>query len=176
VIIVPDLIIIAGPNGAGKTTFAREYLSGGELRFEFVNADEIARLLAIETSGQVRSDIRAGRMMLDRIDELTGVGADLAIETTLATLIYANKILNWRRVGYNVSLVYLRLSSVTEALARVRRRVEAGGHDIPPEVIERRFQKSADYFETIYKPIVDDWHLWESREGQFIRVASSDSP
>src|SRR6201987_5293167 len=75
-----------------------------------------------------------------------------------------------------VSLVYLRLSSVTEALARVRRRVEAGGHDIPPEVIERRFQKSADYFETIYKPIVDDWHLWESREGQFIRVASSDSP
>jgi predicted ABC-type ATPase len=44
---VPDLIIIAGPNGAGKTTFAKEYLSAGGVRFEFVNADEILRKLAL---------------------------------------------------------------------------------------------------------------------------------
>jgi predicted ABC-type ATPase len=40
---VPTAIFIAGPNGAGKTTFADEYLSADERRFEFVNADEIAR-------------------------------------------------------------------------------------------------------------------------------------
>jgi predicted ABC-type ATPase len=171
---VPDLIIIAGPNGAGKTTFAREYLSKEELRFEFVNADEIARGLALESSEQRRSDVRAGRIMLGRIDTLIREGADLAIETTLATLTYANKIPTWRNQGYNVSLFYLRLSSVEESLDRVRRRIEAGGHGIPPDIITRRFQKSVDYFETVYKPIVNQWYVWESREGSFTRINSSE--
>jgi predicted ABC-type ATPase len=170
---VPNLIIIAGPNGAGKTTFAKEYLSAGEVRFEFVNADEISRALALEPGAQGRPDIRAARMMLDRIDELVSAGADLAIETTLASLTYARKIPVWRERGYNVSLVYLRLKSIADSLVRVRRRVEAGGHNIPLETIERRFGKSIDYFETIYKPIVNVWYEWESREGRFIRVNSS---
>jgi len=96
---VPDIIIIAGPNGAGKTSFAREYLSKDELRFEFVNADEIARTLVLEGGAQARSDIRAGRVMLNRIDDLVSKGVDLAIETTLATLTYANKIVAWRERG-----------------------------------------------------------------------------
>ena len=171
---MPDLVIIAGPNGAGKTTFAREYLSKEAMRFEFVNADEIARTLALETGLQTRRDIRAGRLMLARIDDFIGAGADLAIETTLATLTYAHKIPAWRQRAYNVSLVYLRLNSVAESLDRVRRRVEAGGHNIPPEVIERRFHKSTDYFETIYKPIVNHWYVWESREGKFALVESSE--
>jgi len=171
---VPDLIIFAGPNGAGKTTFAREYLSGGEARFAFVNADEIARRLALEAEGKSRSDLRAGKMMLDSINKFVDAGADLAIETTLATLTYATKIPTWRERGYTVSLFYLRLNSVAESLERVRKRVAAGGHNIAPEVIERRFPKSADYFEIIYKPIVNNWRVWESREGEFIPVASSD--
>jgi predicted ABC-type ATPase len=144
------------------------------MRFEFVNADEIARALALESDVQSRSDIRAGRAMLDRIDDLVGAGMDLAIETTLATLIYARKIPVWRESGYNVSLVYLRLNSIAESLDRVRRRVEAGGHNIPSEIVSRRFQKSIDYFETIYKPIVNHWYVWESREGRFIPVNSSE--
>jgi predicted ABC-type ATPase len=171
---VPDLIIIAGPNGAGKTTFAKEYLSAGEVRFEFVNADEISRTLALEPGAKGRSDIRAGRVMLARIDELVSARADFVIETTLATLTYARKIPVWRELGYNVSLFYLRLNSIADSLDRVRRRVEVGGHNIPPETIERRFGKSIDYFETIYKSIVNVWHEWESREGQFERVNSSE--
>jgi len=112
--------------------------------------------------------------MLDRINELINTGADLAIETTLATLTYAHKIPVWRKRGYNVSLVYLRLSSVAESLDRVRRRVEAGGHSIPPEVIERRFSKSVDYFETVYKPIVNTWYVWESQEGGFTLFNTSE--
>jgi predicted ABC-type ATPase len=172
---VPDLIIIAGPNGAGKTTFAREYLSADEMRFVFVNADEIARISVLETGIESASDIRAGRIMLDRIDQLVDANVDFVIETTLASLTYARKILVWRERGYNVSLVYLRLGSIAESLARVRRRVEAGGHSIPAEAIERRFGKSNSYFETIYKPIVNAWYVWESREGRFVLVNSSET-
>ena len=171
---MPHLIIIAGPNGAGKTSFAKEYILTGEPRFEFVNADETSRILALEPGAQDRSDILAGRIMLDRIDELVAASADFAIETTLATLTYARKIPAWRERGYHVSLFYLRLNSVTDSLVRVRRRVEAGGHDIPREIIERRFGKSENYFETIYKPIVDVWYEWESHEGQFKRINSSE--
>lgn len=149
---MPTLIIIAGPNGAGKTTFAREYLADDERRFEFVNADEIAGNLAV-------SDSKAGRMMLRRTDELVEAGADFVVETTLANLGYAQKIPVWRRLGYVVSLAYLRLESVEDAIARVRKRVAAGGHGIPEDTIRRRFGRSLKYFETIYRPTVDEWYI-----------------
>jgi predicted ABC-type ATPase len=166
---VPSAIIIAGPNGAGKTTFADEYLSVERREFEFVNADEIARGLR-DRGIQPPSDVLAGRMMLRRIDELVEANADFAVETTLASLIYAQKISAWRARGYIVAIVYLRLGSVEESIARVRKRAAAGGHDIPEQAIHRRFAKSLTYFETIYKPIVDEWYVWESREGTFAPV------
>lgn len=158
---MPDLIIIAGPNGAGKTTFAREYLTAGNRHLEFVNADEVAWGLRIP------SDFSAARIMLTRIDELVDANADFVIETTLANLTYAQKIPLWRRRGYRVSLIYIRLSSVDVSLARVRKRVEAGGHDIPASALKRRFHRSQEYFETIYKPLVDLWYEWDSYEGTF---------
>jgi predicted ABC-type ATPase len=169
---MPDVVIIAGPNGAGKTTFATEYLSAEDRRLEFVNADEIAREWAQQGEAASLSDVRAGRMMLDRIDELVKVGANFAIETTLASLSYARKIPQWRRRGYKITLVYLRLPSVAESIARVRRRMEAGGHGILEEAVRRRFNKSAAYLESIYKPIVDVWYLWESQEGGFVLLDS----
>jgi predicted ABC-type ATPase len=164
---VPTLIIIAGPNGAGKTTFAREYLLAEERLFEFVNADEIAGAVAI-------SDFEAARVMLRRIDELAEAGADFAIETTLANLTYAQKIPDWRRRGYLVSLVYLRLESVEDSVARVGKRVAAGGHGIPEDTIRRRFGRSMSYFENVYRPIVDEWYIWASQEGAFALINSWD--
>jgi predicted ABC-type ATPase len=160
--------MIAGPNGAGKTTFAREYLATEERRFEFVNADEIAQDL------DRPSDIMAGRMMLDRIDRLVDVRSDFVIETTLASLGYARKIPAWRDQGYVVSLTYLRLANVDQSISRVRNRVAAGGHDISEAAIVRRFAKSWNYFETIYRPIVDEWYVWASREGGFSLINSWD--
>ena len=110
--------------------------------------------------------------MLGRIDELVQERADFVVETTLASLTYARKIPVWRERGYRVSLVYLRLGSVAESVARVRKRVDAGGHGIPDSTIRRRFGKNIAYFETTYKPIVDAWYIWESREGGFLLVDS----
>ena len=169
---MPTLIIIAGPNGAGKTTFAREYLSEDDRQFEFVNADEIAQ--SRKSRDTLVSDIEAARIMLGRIGELVEAGADFVVETTLANLGYAHKIPVWRKRGYLVSLAYLRLDSADESVARVRKRVAAGGHGIPEHTIRRRFGKSANYFETIYRPIVDEWYIWASRESSFALVGSWD--
>jgi predicted ABC-type ATPase len=93
-------------------------------------------------------------------------------ETTLASLTYARKIPAWRRRGYRAALIYLRLSSVEMSIERVRRRVAQGGHDIPEGVIRQRFVKSADYLEKYYKPIVDEWYIWDSLEGEFRQAES----
>jgi predicted ABC-type ATPase len=165
---VPEIVIIAGPNGAGKTTFASNYLSSERKHLQFVNADEIARRTAKHLPRQPQDDLRAARLMLQQIGHLANAGADFAFETTLASLTYARRITLWRRHGYSVSLVYLRLPSAGASLARVRRRVEAGGHDIPQDIVRRRFGKSIRYFETVYKSIVDEWYVWDSLEGDFV--------
>jgi predicted ABC-type ATPase len=165
-----EIIIIAGPNGAGKTSFANQYLPAEKEQLVFVNADEIARTLPDSQS----RDLRAGREMLKRLDALVAARTEFMFETTLASLSYAQKIPVWKKAGYSVALIYLRLPDVEASIARVRRRVEAGGHSIPEAVIRERFGKSAKYFERLYKPVVDEWYVWDSLEGDFEIVEAWD--
>jgi predicted ABC-type ATPase len=164
---MPEIIIIAGPNGAGKTSFANEFLREQYNHLEFINADEIARAIAGGGQPGPTADVRAAREMLRRLDELAAAKQGFAFETTLASLSYAQQIPKWQTAGYKVALVYLRLPSVEAAIHRVARRVAEGGHDIPEATIRQRFAKSADYLERLYKPIVDEWYIWESLEDIF---------
>lgn len=158
---MPTVLIIAGPNGAGKTTFANEILRRRPEPFEFVNADEIARRITGPMTEGAR-DLLAGRAMLMRLEALTAAGRDIALETTLATLSHARRIEAWRAGGYRVELIYLRLAAVEDSLARVRRRVAMGGHDIREADIRRRFQRSLDCLDGVYRPIVDHWQVWSN--------------
>jgi predicted ABC-type ATPase len=171
---MPHAIILAGPNGAGKTTFASEFLSGSETVLAFVNADEIAREAALSDRPEDLRDFRSGRLMLRAIDALAEQRADFMFETTLATRTWARRIPSWQSMGYRVALLYLRLPSVDHSIARVRRRVEAGGHDVPEPVIRRRFARSLICLDRVYKPIVDEWYIWNSMEGEFARAESWD--
>lgn len=166
---MPTLILIAGPNGAGKTSFASKYLPAiqADSGATFVNADEIAREPSVAALSGAERDMRAGRLMIERIEALIDAGADVVLETTLASLGYAQKIPGWRARGYAVILVYVRLPSVEHALARVAHRVAEGGHGIPQDVVRRRFARSAEYLQRIYKPLVDEWYVWDSLEGRF---------
>lgn len=170
---MPEIIIIAGPNGAGKTSFAKEYLTAERLGFTFVNADEIARGVSTASLTRTQVDLAAARAMLMQVDALIAKQLNLVIETTLASLTYAAKIPTWRNSGYRIVLFYLRLPSVEASIARVARRVAAGGHDIPGDVIRRRFAKSLNYLEVRYKPIVDEWYIWDSLEGSFALAQAS---
>jgi predicted ABC-type ATPase len=57
---------------------------------------------------------------------------------------------------------------------RVRKRLDAGGHGIPEDVIRRRYEKSLRYLEEIYKPLVDEWYIWDSLEAEFTLAESWD--
>jgi predicted ABC-type ATPase len=142
------ILIVAGPNGAGKTTFAREFLPREAGFLEFFNADLIAQGLSPFAPQQAA--IQAGRIMLKQIAEKVRQGKSFAFETTLAGMNYARHIPRWRKAGYSVKLIFLALPSANAAVARVRSRVAQGGHDLPEEVIRRRFDSGLRNFKSVY--------------------------
>lgn len=168
---MPKAMLLAGPNGAGKTSFAQAFVPRLSADTVFLNADMMAwQLRPIEGE---RSEIYASRRLLRRIDELVAERRDFVVETTLATRTYAQRILTWRRMGFRVSLLYLRLPSAEASIARVKRRVSNGGHDIPEETIRRRFPLSLQYLDELYKPLVDEWVIYDSFDGRFELVDAS---
>lgn len=149
----PNLYIIAGPNGAGKTTASYTLLPEMLGCVNFVNADEIARGLSPFSPQLV--DVQAARIMLLRIDELLAQKVDFAIETTLATRSYVQLINRAQAIGYKVHLLFFCLESPEQAIQRVAQRVSNGGHDIPEDVIRRRFTRGLDNLIHLYLPICD---------------------
>ena len=157
------ILIIAGPNGAGKTTFANEFLPNEGDCPTFVNADLIAAEL--NPFQPERSAVEAGRLMLRMIDKYVRRGESFAFETTLSGRGYARLIPSWQAQGYWVRLCFLRLPTPDMAVARVRNRVIEGGHDVPPEVVRRRFHAGWRNFRQIYRDMVDEWVLHDTSEG-----------
>ena len=153
----PRAVLIAGPNGAGKTTFARVYLPGEMDGVRFLNADLIAA--GLSPFDPDRAALRAGRLLLSLIDEAVAQRESFTVETTLSGHGYARSVREWRAAGYSVTLIFLSLPDVDTAVARVAERVRQGGHDIPVPVIRRRFEAGLRNFETVFKPIVDEWLL-----------------
>ena len=157
---MPVLYIIAGPNGAGKTTSAETLLPGILDCTEFVNADLIARGISPYNPESVA--IQAGRIMLSRINELMHANTDMVIETTLSTLSYANFVKECKQRGYNVILLFVWLEEPQIAKNRVRQRVEKGGHNIPEDVIERRYHKGIKNLNKIFLPLCDEWMITDN--------------
>lgn len=149
------IVIIAGPNGTGKTTFAREFLVHEADCPVFVNADLIAA--GLSPFQPELAAFKAGRLMLAEIKEYVRRGESFAFETTLSGRHYARMIREWRKNGYRVKLIFLRLASEEIALDRVRNRVAQGGHNLEPEIIRRRFYKGLDNFNHLYKNLVSAW-------------------
>ena len=148
-----NLYIIAGPNGAGKTTASFNLLPEVLHCPNFVNADEIARGLSPFAPETVA--MQAGRIMLQRIDELLPQKVDFAIETTLATRSYVQLVHRAQALGYKVHLIFFALENEEQAIQRVAQRVSNGGHNIPESDIRRRFQRGIYNLIHLYMPICE---------------------
>jgi predicted ABC-type ATPase len=151
---MPTLYIIAGCNGAGKTTASFTILPEILNCKEFVNADEIAKGLSPFQPEKV--SFEAGRIMLTRIRELINLKQDFAFETTLSTKSYLPLIDEAKAKGFEVVLFFLYLESIALAKQRVAFRVTKGGHFIPDDVIERRYERGLANLKLFLRK-VDSW-------------------
>lgn len=149
------LYIISGCNGAGKTTASYTILPEILDCKEFVNADEIAR--GLSPFRPEKAGIEAGRLMLNRIKILLESGENFAFETTLSTRSYASLIKKAKALNYQVTCLFFWLHSEELAISRVKTRVKEGGHNIPEDVIRRRYKSGLKNFFNIFLSRVDNW-------------------
>lgn len=155
----PRVLIFAGPNGAGKTTAAETILPGLRID-EFVNADEIASALGDRNSPVTQ--LRAGRLAIERIEVLRRERRDFAFETTLTGRLMERRLQRLVAAGYEVNLLYYALPTAEHAVQRVRQRVARGGHAVPERDVVRRFHESRASFQRL-RHLMSDWRVYDAR-------------
>lgn len=155
-----DVYLIGGPNGSGKTTVAKKILPNFLGVIEYVNADEIAAGLSPFNPESVA--IQAGRLMLERLVTLKCQGIDFAFESTLAARHFARFLRDCRSSGYRLNLIYFWLQSPELALERVHRRVASGGHNIPEDVVRRRYERGRINLMQLYLPLCHTWVIYNN--------------
>jgi len=158
--VMPNLFIIAGPNGAGKSTYVQQFLPKEVQCAEFVNADLIAA--GLSPFAPERAAFAAGRIMLNRLRELMSKGVDFSFETTLSGRAYVPLLQQCRAAGYRIRLDFLWVPKLEITRNRVKQRVTKGGHNIPEAVQQRRFALGLRNLVTLYRPLLDEWRLYDN--------------
>lgn len=141
----PRLTVVAGPNGVGKSTFVSELVESGYDIGTFVNPDVVARSLQ-DASGNpeppANLNFAAGREALRLTRELIARQQNFTRESTLTSNEILRTMQAAKDAGYKVTLMFVGVDSVETSKGRVRNRVREGGHNIPEEAQERRFERS----------------------------------
>lgn len=148
-----------GPQRCGKSTCAKALLETGGGLIPFVNADVIAE--GLSGFSPEAAAVRAGRIMVERIEELAQAGQSFAVETTLASrsdVALQQKL----KPAYQTDLIFLHLSDPKIAIDRVKHRVQNGGHNIPVKTIIKRYHMGIRNFFQLYKPRVDHWFFYDN--------------
>ena len=157
-----NIYIIAGCNGAGKTTASYTILPEILNCKEFVNADESAKGLSPFQPEKVAFE--SGRIMLERIDVLLNSDESFAFETTLSTKTYKQRLLKAKDLGFTIKLLFFWLPSIEMAINRVAIRVSEGGHNIPNDIIARRYKRGIVNLFKIYLPLCDSFLILDNEE------------
>ena len=138
----PRIYVLAGVNGAGKSS-----IGGAAFRAsgaDYYNPDEAAHELMAEWPGLTLAEANAaawrnGRALLERaIQERL----DFAFETTLGGNTIPRLLGQAARMGVDILVWYVGLTSPELHIERVAARVRRGGHPIPEEIIRRRYERS----------------------------------
>lgn len=131
----PQLVMLAGPNGAGKSTYHDVFLAESPL--PFLNADLLAAETGVDSLEAARIlDATRARMIDDRLGFIT--------ETVFSDP-YGEKLGMLRKAvdaGYDVTMIYIGLTSPELAARRVDQRLEHGGHDVPRDRLAARYKRS----------------------------------
>jgi len=166
----PRVVVFAGPNGAGKSTHADAILATLGIK-TFVNADFIARGLSGRHTEAVT--FTAGRIMLERLHQLAEAGEDFAFESTLASRTFAPFLRDLKARGYGVAVYYFSLANAQLAVRRVKLRVAMGGHDVPADVVRRRFGRSLANFYNLYAPLASRWAIFDNSRSPHARLVAT---
>ena len=153
--------IIGGVNGCGKSSLT------GALKAE---RSDLGLIIDVDKlAAQLGSPVEGGKAAVRKIDECLEKGISFTQETTLSGARTERTIRRAKERGYAIRLYYIGLDTMEESLGRIANRVAKGGHDIPREDVERRFQsRFADVLRIL--PYCDEARFFDNDNG-FVEVA-----
>ena len=153
--------IIGGVNGCGKSSLT------GALKAE---RSDLGLIIDVDKlAAQLGSPVEGGKAAVRKIDECLEKGISFTQETTLSGARTERTIRRAKERGYAIRLYYIGLDTMEESLGRIANRVAKGGHDIPKEDVERRFQsRFTDVLRVL--PYCDEARFFDNDNG-FVEVA-----
>lgn len=153
--------IIGGVNGCGKSSLT------GALKAE---RSDLGLIIDVDKlAAQLGSPVEGGKAAVRKIDQCLEKGISFTQETTLSGARTERTIRRAKERGYTIRLYYIGLDTMEESLGRIRNRVAKGGHDIPKEDVERRFQsRFSDVLRVL--PYCDEARFFDNDNG-FVEVA-----
>jgi len=169
----PHLEIVAGPNGSGKSTFAQSYLIRTLKRTNYLNPDIIAS--GVSPTNSSEEAFQAGRIFLTELKDRIRKCESVSFETTLSGFTYLRLLQQAKRAGYKITIYFLLTDSSRTNIARIKKRVEMGGHHIPTKDVLRRFKRSFFNFWKSYRELSDDWIIFDNSQAQPRLVCSKEN-
>lgn len=125
--------IIAGVNGCGKSSFTGSFSCYDKKLGTIVDTDSI-------TAKKGGNKLAGGKDAVKKIEYCLENSLDFTQETTLSGMKTLRTIKKARALGYEIRMYYIAVSSAGESINRIKNRVSKGGHDIPEEIVNRRYK------------------------------------
>lgn len=153
----PMLLFFAGPNGSGKSTITPYF----EIVGEYTNADEVVATTGIdnETAAHLVDEKRYAAIAQKR---------DFTFETVLSSSYKLDILKKAKEEGYFIKGVFVLTADPEINIARVGSRVQAGGHDVAADKIEKRYYKSLGNINELLR-LCDILHVYDNTE-QPVRI------
>ena len=136
----PILTVVIGANGAGKTTWGRT--GRNRLPKPFYNADLIAEGLGDPNSAALQAQAR--KIVDQAIEQHLGDQSNFGFESTYSGSSRPAIVRRAKTLGYVTAAFFIGTAHHRINIARVRKRVEEGGHDVPANEIIRRWTAAQD--------------------------------
>jgi predicted ABC-type ATPase len=137
----PVIFVLAGVNGAGKSSVGGSAVK--HLGREHFDPDLVAREIRIRLDCSLEeANAQAWQEGKERLESAISTRDDFAFESTLGGNTIPRLLQTAAEAGLDVVVWFVGLSTPEQHLARVRARVNAGGHDIPEAKIRERWDGS----------------------------------
>jgi len=151
----PEVIVFAGPNGSGKSTIT----TMANIIEPYINADNIKASIQC-------SDWEAAKRATALREQQVLHKKSFTFETVLSTTRNLKLLKKAKENGFFIRCIYILTVDPEVNVLRVRSRVASGGHDVPKDVIRKRYGKALELLPELIK-ICDVCHIYDNTKEPF---------
>ncbi len=146
----PMILVLAGPNGSGKSTITQYFEKVGE----YTNADDVVASTGMD-------NVNAAQFVDKKRYAAIEEKRDFTFETVLSSDYKLEILRKAKSEGYFIKCIFVLTVDPNINVARVKARVEQGGHDVDRDKIVSRYAKSLSNISELIK-ICDILHVYDN--------------